>query len=218
MNHRKRPPCGALSFNEGPRIDARVTTMMPIFLAQAATDNAANEPTLVSASVGLLIAIVQVLVSLGFAMSAVYAGIRIFDKLTKGIDEMAELKRGNVAIGVLMGAVILSYATVIAGGVGSLTNVVLNVGDATLGSTIVGLVGGIINLLIALGLASAAIYLALNIFGKITKGIDEEAELKRGNLALAFLLAAILLAVSTVIASGVASVGAAISNFGDVFF
>jgi uncharacterized membrane protein YjfL (UPF0719 family) len=187
--------------------------MMPFILAQTDTG-----PSLTSATVGLLIAVAQVLVSLGFAMLAVYAGIRIFDKFTKGIDEMAELKRGNVAIGVLLGAVILSYATVIAGGVGSLTNVVINVGNASLTKTIAGLVGGIINLLIALGLASAAIYLALNIFGKITKGIDEEAELKRGNLAMAFLLAAILLAVSTVIASGVASVGAAISTFGDALF
>lgn len=197
-----------------PALPRGYDTMIPLVLAQAG----ANEPTLASASVGLLIAIAQVLVSLVFAMMAVYAGIRIFDKFTKGIDEMAELKRGNVAIGVLLGAVILSYATVIAGGVGSLTNVVLNVGNATLMGTLTGLVGGIVNLLIALGLASAAIYLALNIFGKITKGIDEEAELRRGNLAMAFLLAAILLAVSTVIASGVASVGAAISNFGAVFF
>ena len=191
--------------------------MMPLILAQAA-QNAASEPDLTSASIGLLIAVAQVLVSLLFAMTAVYAGLRIFDKFTKGIDEMAELKRGNVAIGVLLGAVILSYATVIAGGVGSLTSVVINVGSADLTKTIAGLVGGIINLLIALVLASAAIYLALNIFGKITKGIDEDAELRRGNLALAFLLAAILLAVSTVIASGVASVGTAISNFGDALF
>lgn len=208
----------ALSFNAEAGIAARVNTLMPIFLAQAGTDAAANEPTIGSASLGLLIAILQVLVSLGFAMSAVYAGLRIFDKFTKGIDEMAELKRGNVAIGVLLGAVILAYATVIAGGVGSLTNVVLSVGNAPLKSVIAGLVGGIVNLLIALVLASAAIYLALNIFGKITKGIDEEAELKRGNLALAFLLAAILIAVSTVIAAGVASVGAAISNFGQALF
>jgi hypothetical protein len=41
-------------------------------------------------------------------MLAVFAGIRIFDKLTKNIDEMAELKRGKVAIGFLIGAVILS--------------------------------------------------------------------------------------------------------------
>lgn len=192
--------------------------MIPLILAQAATENAVGEPDIASASVGLLIAVAQVLVSLVFAMTAVYAGLRIFDKFTKDIDEMAELRRGNVAIGVLLGAVILSYATVIAGGVGSLTNVVLNVGNATLVSTIAGLVGGIINLLIALGLASAAIYLALNIFGKITKGIDEMAELRRGNLAMAFLLAAILLAVSTVIASGVESVGTAISNFGEALF
>src|SRR5881628_1278791 len=98
--------------------------MVPIVLAQAA---AAAKPSLSSALVGLAVAVIQVLVSLGFAMLAVYAGIRIFDKFTKGIDEMAELRRGNTAIGVLLAGVIISYATVIAGGVGSLTQVVLNV-------------------------------------------------------------------------------------------
>jgi uncharacterized membrane protein YjfL (UPF0719 family) len=151
-------------------------------------------------------------------MFAVYAGIRIFDRITKNIDEMAELKRGNLAIGVLLGGVILSFATVIAGGVRSLTNVVLGIGSRTVGATLVGLGGGILNLLISLGLASAAIYIALNIFGRLTKDMDEEAELKRGNVAVAFLLAAILFSVATVISSGVESVGAAIGVFGEVFF
>lgn len=183
--------------------------MLPLFLAQTTT-----EPSVGAASLGLVIALVQLLVSLGFAMLAVYAGIRIFDRLTTGIDEMAELKRGNVAVGVLMGAVILAYATVIAGGVASLTNVVLGIAGKSLVDTAIALGGGVVNLLIGLALASFAITMALKIFGKITKGIDEQAELRRGNLAIAFLLAAILIAVATVISSGVASVGAALSNLG----
>jgi uncharacterized membrane protein YjfL (UPF0719 family) len=189
--------------------------MIPLVLAQAAE---AAKPDVNTALVGLAVSVIQVLVSLGFAMLAVYAGIRIFDKFTKGIDEMAELKRGNIAIGVLLAAVILSYATVIAGGVGSLTNVVLNIASQSVKASIVALVGGIINLLVALGLASAAIYLALSIFGKITKDMDEEAELRRGNVAVALLLAGILLAVSTVIAAGVASVGTAIGTLGQAIF
>jgi uncharacterized membrane protein YjfL (UPF0719 family) len=170
-----------------------------------------------SALVGLGISLIQVLVSLGFAMLAVYAGIRIFDKFTKDIDEMAELKRGNTAIGLLLAGVIISYATVIAGGVSSLTNVVLSV-TSDWKASLVGLLGGIVNLLIALGLASAAIYIALSIFGKITKDMDEQAELRRGNLAVALLLVGILIAVSTVIASGVQSVGGAISALGRALF
>lgn len=184
---------------------------MSIVIAQAAE---AAKPEISSALVGLGVSIVQVVVSLGFAMLAVYAGIRIFDKFTKNIDEMAELKRGNTAIGVLLAAVIISYATVISGGVRSLTSVVLNVANQSVGASLVGLLGGIINLLIALGLASAAIYLAISIFGKVTKGMDEMAELKKGNIAVAFLLAGILFGVSTVIASGVESVGAAIGTLG----
>lgn len=184
--------------------------MLPFVLAQASL----SDPSVGSALLGLAIALIQLFVGLGFAMLAVYAGIRIFDKLTTGLDEMAELRRGNVAVGVLMGGVILAYATVIAGGVASLTNVVLNIGGQSIAETAIALVGGLVNLLIGLGLASFAITLALRMFGKITKDIDEQAELRRGNLAVAFLLAAILLATATVISSGVASVGSAISNLG----
>lgn len=189
--------------------------MIPLYLAQAGD---AAEPSLGSAAVGLVIALVQLLVGLGFAMLAVYAGIRIFDKLTTGIDEMAELKRGNVAIGILMGAVIIAYATVIAGGVRSLTSVVLSVGGASITETSIALVGGLINLLVGLALASFAITLAIRIFGKVTKEMDEQAELRRGNVAVAFLLAAILFATATVISEGVGSVGTAISNLGDAMF
>ncbi|MFA5860638.1 MAG: DUF350 domain-containing protein [Candidatus Thermoplasmatota archaeon] len=189
--------------------------MLYPLLAQAAEP---VKPALNSALLGLAISLVQVLVSLGFAMLAVYAGIRIFDKFTKGIDEMAELKRGNTAVGVILAAVILSYATVISGGVGSLTNVVLNIGNQSVTATIVSFLGGLINLLIGLGLASAAIYIALSIFGKVTKGMDEQQEIAKGNLAVAFLLAGILLAVSTVIGAGVASVGAAIGTLGNALF
>lgn len=190
--------------------------MLSPILAQAATT--AVKPSIQSALLGLAISVVQVLVSLGFAMLAVYAGIRIFDKFTKGIDEMAELKRGNTAVGIILAAVILSYATVIAGGVGALTSVVLGIGSQSLSATVVSFVGALVNLLIGLGLASAAIYIALSIFGKITKGMDEQQEIARGNLAVAFLLAGILLAVSTVIAAGVASVGAAIGALGNALF
>ena len=189
--------------------------MFTPILAQA---DVSTGPSIGGASLGLLIALLQLAVSLGFAMLAVYAGIRIFDRLTTGIDEMAELKRGNTAIGVLMGAVVIAYATVIAGGVASLTNVVLGIGAKSIVETGIALLGGIINLLIGLGLASFAITMALRIFGKITKDMDEQAELKRGNLAVAFLLAAILFAVATVISAGVASVGAAIANLGAAFF
>ena len=68
--------------------------MIPI-LAQAVV---AQKPTIGSALLGIVIAVIQVLVSLGFAMLAVYAGIRIFDKFTKGIDEMAEFGRTTLDV------------------------------------------------------------------------------------------------------------------------
>jgi uncharacterized membrane protein YjfL (UPF0719 family) len=69
----------------------------------------------------------------------------------------------------------------------------------------------VINLLLAILLAVFSIYIALWILDKITRGIDEIKELKRGNVAVAIMMAAVLLAVSFIIRSAVANMAADLS-------
>lgn len=48
-------------------------------------------------------------VSMGLSMGLV---IKIFDMLTPGIDEMEELRKGNIAVAIVLGAVILAFGIV----------------------------------------------------------------------------------------------------------
>ena len=48
-------------------------------------------------------------VGMGLSMGIV---IRVFDMLTPGLDEMAELRKGNVAVAIVLAAVILSFGIV----------------------------------------------------------------------------------------------------------
>jgi len=158
---------------------------------------------------GLALAFIQLVIGLALAMGSVYLGLNMFDKLTEGIDEMAELKKGNMAVAILLGAIIFSIANVIEGGVVNLT------GSITSGMPGVqlaaALVIGVVNLLVGVILAVFTIYIAIYILDKITTTIDEFKELKRGNVAVAIVMAAVLLAVSFVIRAAVVGMANALS-------
>ena len=159
--------------------------------------------------IGIGIAVAQLAIGLFFAMGSVYLGIRMFDKLTEGIDEMKELQKGNVAVAILLGAIILSIASVVEGGVYGLTqSIIPGLAPMELAAA---LLIGVVNLVLGVVLAILSIYIAVSILDKITVGLDEFKELKRGNVAVAIVMAAVLLAVSFVIRGAVTAMAAALS-------
>jgi Zn-dependent protease with chaperone function len=68
----------------------------------------------------------------------------------------------------------------------------------------------LIQLVLGIALAVGAIYLALNILDRLTRGIDEFVELKKGNVAVALEMAGVIIAVSLIIQAGVQGITAAI--------
>ena len=159
--------------------------------------------------VNLAVVFGQLVLSLAFAMGSVYLGLKLFDKLTDDIDEMAELKKGNVAVAILLGAIIFSIANVVEGGVTALMSSISP--DLSVPVMAAAFVIGLANLIISLILAVFTIYVALSILDKITVGIDEFKELKKGNVAVAIIMAAVLFAVSFVIRGAVASMASSLS-------
>lgn len=153
---------------------------------------------------GVGIGVVQLIVGLILAIASIYIGLSMFGKFTKGIDEEEELKKGNVAVGILQAAIILSIANVVQSGVVGLT------GALTLGFSVNAIIAGVIQLLVGIILAVVAIYMAINVLDKITKGIDEMAEIKKGNVAVAILMAGVLIAVSFVVQAGVSGIARAV--------
>ncbi len=154
--------------------------------------------------IGVGVGVLQLVVGLVLAIASIYLGLALFGKFTKGIDEEEELKKGNVAVGILMAAIILSIANVVQSGVVGLT------GALTIGFSLNAIIAGIIQLLVGIALAVVAIYMAINVLDKITKNIDEMEELKKGNVAVAILMAGVLIAVSFVVQAGVSGIAKAI--------
>jgi uncharacterized membrane protein YjfL (UPF0719 family) len=162
--------------------------------------------------INAVVGIIQLVIAIILAVVALYIGFSVFGKITKGIDEEKEIARGNTAVGILVASVFLAIGIVVQSGVSGISvgiSQAMNVGFlSSLGIAII--VVSILQLVLGIVLAIVAIYLALNILDKLTKGIDEFEELKKGNVAVALEMAGVIITVAIIIQSGVMGITAAL--------
>ncbi len=160
-----------------------------------------------------VIGIIQLVIAIILAVVALYIGFSVLDKITKDIDEQKELAKGNVAIGIIVASVFVAIGIVVQSGVVGISkgiSAALSVlsTDATLAIAI--LIASVLQLVLGIILAIIAIYLALNILDKLTKGIEEFEELKKGNVAVALEMAGVIITTAVIIQSGVQGITAAL--------
>jgi hypothetical protein len=115
------------------------------------------------------------------------------------MDEQQELARGNVAVGIIIAAIFFEMALVVQSGVAGIS---IGISNALEGD-LISLIAAFIQLILGIILAIAAIYIAFNILDRFTKGFDEYTELKKGNIALALMMAGVIVATAIIIQSGV---------------
>jgi uncharacterized membrane protein YjfL (UPF0719 family) len=163
-------------------------------------------------AVNAFIGIIQLIIAIIFAVIALYIGFSVFGRITKGIDEEKEIQRGNVAIGILMASVFIGIAIVVQSGVAGLSTGIataLNVGILSLAG-IAAIIAAIIQLILGIALAVGAIYLALHILDRLTKGINEFQEIQKGNVAVALEMGGVIIATSVIIQSGIIGITGAL--------
>ncbi len=162
--------------------------------------------------INAVVGIIQLVIAIILAVVALYIGFSVLGKITKGIDEEKEIARGNTAVGILVASVFLAIGIVVQSGVAGISmgiSQAIKVGIlSSLGIAII--VVSILQLVLGIVLAIVAIYLALNILDKLTKGIEEFEELKKGNVAVALEMAGVIITVAIIIQSGVMGITAAL--------
>jgi uncharacterized membrane protein YjfL (UPF0719 family) len=130
------------------------------------------------------------MVQLVFAVLALYIGFSVLIRITRNIDEEEELAKGNAAVGIVVAAVFVAIALVIESGVSGHSvgiNRAFTLGIFTTDDLItVGL--AIFQLILGIVLPVGSIYLALTIIDKLTKRVEEFKELKKGNIAVAWII------------------------------
>ena len=163
---------------------------------------------LINAGVGLI----QLIVAILFAVGALYLGFIVLGWITKGIDEEKELAKGNAAIGILVASVFIAIALVVQSGVSGLSvgiNKALNIGIFS-GDGLLTIGIAVLQLLLGIVLAVCSIYLALKFLDRLTAGVEEFEELKKGNVAVALEMAGVIIAVAVIIQTGVIGITASI--------
>jgi uncharacterized membrane protein YjfL (UPF0719 family) len=163
---------------------------------------------MVNAAVG----IIQLVIAIILAVAALYIGFSVLGKITKGIEEEKEIAKGNAAVGILVASVFVAIGIVVQSGVAGISTGIssaMKVGIVSITGIAI-IFASVAQLLLGIVLAIAAIYLALNVLDRLTKGIEEFEELKKGNVAVALEMAGVIITVAIIIQSGVLGITSAL--------
>ena len=147
----------------------------------------------------LVLALVQLVIAILVSGVAAYLAFFLFQWFTRDVNEVAELRKGNLAVGVLLAAIVVAVAIVLQPAL-ALDISAWDMGRSVLWRTL--LAEGV-QILVALVVAVIALLVALLIFASLTRGFDEVEELKRGNLAIAALLAGVAIGVGVMLSPAV---------------
>jgi uncharacterized membrane protein YjfL (UPF0719 family) len=142
---------------------------------------------------------VQLLLAVVLSALAAYLGAWLFNRSTPGLDEWAELRKGNPAVGLVMGAVIAGVAIILRP---TLRIVPLQLDAGTTLDVAWRLLAQTLQVAVGFVLSMAVIAFALWLFTRLTGELDEWAEVGRGNVGVAAMLTGVILAAALL--SGVA--------------
>jgi uncharacterized membrane protein YjfL (UPF0719 family) len=146
----------------------------------------------------LSLSLAQLVIAVILSVATAYLAIYLFQRLTRGLDEWEALRQGNAAIGLVLGAIVLSIALVLRPAL-SLDPAAWDAGTQLF---LKGLLAQAIQLVIGLVLAVGSVAIAIFGFAALTRDIDEIAELRNGNMAVAALLASVVVGVGIMVSQG----------------
>ncbi len=190
-------------------IPLQVLTIQPLGISETS----ASGDGIGAGALALLLGLVQLIVSLALFTLAVNNGIAVVSKMIDGLDIWGEIKKKNVAVGLLAAGAVIAYTNVVSGGIAGMTKGLQSLVVFDIKNGLSAVLGGAVNLIVALAVAGLAISWTFKVMDKWTKDIDEKAEFKSGNTALGVVYAGILIGASTLIEAGVSGVSSGLTQF-----
>ena len=158
--------------------------------------------------VQLLLSLAQVAIAIVLSALAAYLTFYLFQWFTRDLDEWEELRQGNAAVGIVLGAILIAVAIVLR------PALMVNHSAWDAGRTFFfrAMLAEALQLTVGLVLTVVTLVLALGFFAALTRGIDEVAEIKKGNLAIAGLLSGVVIAVGVMVGQAVEQIMTLVSS------
>jgi len=149
--------------------------------------------------------VVELGLSLGLGLAVAYISFRLFARWTRDLDEMAELGGNNPAAGILLAGMLLANALIVREALGPVIATLqtsllagLNLGET---ARLVGL--SLLYLAVVFVISVLGITLGTRAFLRLTRHIDELAEIRRHNVAVAIVLAAVIVVMALFLSQGI---------------
>jgi uncharacterized protein (DUF58 family) len=154
-----------------------------------------------------------------FGLLVVMSGIiiivtyRLFIKANPDFDMETEIKKGNVAVGILVATIIISASLILRNGLDAIVSIFrmhistpdeLNITLWKLALLSLG------QLVLSMVLALFTISLTLRLFGRFARRIQPGKELEKGNIAIGLILSAVVLVTALYISEGVSALSKAL--------
>jgi uncharacterized membrane protein YjfL (UPF0719 family) len=156
----------------------------------------------------LLLSLAQLAIAVVLSAIAAYLAFYLFQWFTHDLDEWEELRQGNPAVGIVLGAIVVAVAIVLRPAL-TVNTATWDVGGELFFRV---LLAEALQLAVGLVLAVITLALALYLFAGLTRGIDEVEELKKGNLAIAGLLAGVVVGVGLLVSQAVGEIMLLVSS------
>ncbi len=146
----------------------------------------------------------------GFIISLTY---RVFIKANPDFDMEEEIKKGNVAVGTLVGAILFAASMILQNGLGSVVSMfrmhISAPGESTMGLGKLALLCTA-HLGLSMLLAVMTISVTLRLFGKLVRSLHAGTELRKGNLAVGIVLSSVVLVAALYVGEGVSAISKAL--------
>lgn len=154
-----------------------------------------------------------------FILAVIMSGViisvtyRIFIKANPDFDMEAEIKKGNVAVGTLVGAILFAASMILQNGMGSVVSMFrMNIsapGESSIGLGKLALLSAG-HLGLSMLLAVLTISITLRLFGRLVRSLHAGQELQKGNLAVGIVLSAVVLVAALYVGEGVSAISKAL--------
>ena len=157
----------------------------------------------------LVISLAEFALSLGLSIFVVFWSYKSFAHANDAYDAEAEIRKGNTAVAILIAALTFSAALVMRETIYPVVSI-LSLGltgseEASHGLlTLLAYAAG--HLVLGFLLSVGTVQVALRTFSRINRELDEDAEIARGNVAVAVIMATVVIIVAMFMQQGVGSV------------
>ena len=161
----------------------------------------------------LLISIFELTTSVVIAVFVIFVTYRIFIRANTDFDEEEEIKKGNVAVGILLSAIMVASAMIIQKGLYPVMSMIRIYLTSPVSQTLSQWqlpVFALAHFVMVFGLAVGTISFSLRLYGKLTRNVQEGKELKKGNPAVGLVLGAVVIIVAMYVGDGIGSLAKAL--------